>query len=1354
MNPAPGPHWSGRVVKVTDDYIYLNLDKPDPTSGKKRVKVGLFGNYPLNQESFIHNTPTVKPGDRVTPNKFMAESNFTKNGVLALGANVNVAYMPWKGLTYEDSAVVSESFAKKFTSEKIVKRNIFLNNKLDVLDLSKFRAIFPDALTPENAKKLDETGIVKPGQIIQPGELLAAYLSKVDLTEEEKILRQMNRGIAKPFKKRILEWDDDYPGEVLYVSKVGRNIDIHLKVRSPLIVGDKIAGNFGNKAIVSQIVPDDEMPHTKQGERMDVIFSPVTVPGRMNIGQLVEAAVGKLIHKTNKKPRIIDNFIDSDQLTKAAEELKKHNIPIEETLLDGKDGKPFEKPIFWGRPYIMKLRHVVEHKLKSRNIGQYDINMQPSRGKESGQTMGSMEVMAMLGWGARSNLWEATALKGQQNDEYWRALQLGLPTPPPKANFAFEKMLAYLKQAGVNVEKEGDKFTLMPLTDKEVKKISSGKVTDAGQMLIAKNLKAIKGGLFDPEIFGGANGKKWGHIELATKIPNPIMEGAITKLLDLTVPEFEAIISYKKELNGKTGFKAIEDALSKIDIDKELLRLKRELETAPEQKINVINKKIRYLSALKRFGLKPTDYLIKKVPVLPPIYRPIYPLPSGDLMVSPINKHYRDVSLINESVKKVKQAGLPDEFNVKNEITLYKAVKALQGLSEPVTYTQEKYEGALKTLAGSSPKYGFIHDKLFSKKQDMSARSTVGLDPSLGIDEAGLPDDMVKNLYKPFIIKHLIQSGLKATQAVKEVRDWTPLADRTLDIVIKERPVLLNRAPTLHKHGIQAFKVKRIAGKTIKTNPLISGGFNLDFNGDSVAEETVIYAKIGNKSFVGPVGQFVKEILLPGTSNNDLLDLAEGKTLVLGINELYVLGTSPNNHVKFMKANNVSIHTSHGPCYELTIRHNLPFICTEHHNISYVDMQSFETKAIKTENLKKGTIIPLVRKIKIDETKVPKTMEIKDPSGKKWDKRVKINKIFELNFSSGFFLGYWFGDGSVTGSSGMDMGIACTKKEIFPLLREAFHKTFGIKSGVVLTDKRYPDGSQIRFYASPLARWLKYHFGYGALNKQFPDWYLETPEEFRKGLIAGLMESDGCITYNTINKNIIMNIQVISKKGIIQVQTLFRSLGIQTSLSELKRKTKTNNNTVYLLQINPSQLDEVPLHKDGLKFERYKKLRKKFPKQRTRDTHDLVPYSKAIHEELCKYKEKYAGKCRRNKKLQAELEAYRAKFTDVDTSTPVDPRSIKNKNLISRLIAKRLIATKYVYLQKDRSELMEKWLEMVNNEYIKYDVIKSVRRVRRPDITYDFSLPENETFVIDGGIITHNTMAVHVPIGTEAVNEA
>ena len=122
------------------------------------------------------------------------------------------------------------------------------------------------------------------------------------------------------------------------------------------MVGDKVAGRYGNKAIVSKIIPDDEAPHTKDGTRIDLMVSPYGVPSRMNIGQLLETALGKYAEKTGKKI-VINNFDDSDQLKKVVDTLKKAGIPIDEKLTDGINGKEFENDIFWGNQYVMKLMH-------------------------------------------------------------------------------------------------------------------------------------------------------------------------------------------------------------------------------------------------------------------------------------------------------------------------------------------------------------------------------------------------------------------------------------------------------------------------------------------------------------------------------------------------------------------------------------------------------------------------------------------------------------------------------------------------------------------------------------------------------------------------------------------------------------------------------------------------------------------------------------------------------------------------------------------------------------------------------------------------------------------------------------
>jgi DNA-directed RNA polymerase subunit beta' len=822
----------GTVTDVSPDYVTIKSD-----NGKKH-KVGLYNDFPLNQESFLHSTPLVKAGDRVKPYSILARNNFTDaSGNYSYGVNATVAYMPWYGYNFEDGLVVTESLAKKLTSTVILKKSIQISND-GLLEKQKYVSYYPDKITTTNLAKMDEQGIVKEGEKVMPGETLVAYLSKVELTDTEKILKQMNKVISHPYRDRSMVWDGEHEGLIKYVRKVGNTITVWIYEEQPLVVGDKLAARFGDKGIVTKIITDEEAPYTKDGTRIDIIFNPHGVVGRMNMGQMLETAAGKLAMKTGK-PYIVKNFSGKNYLTDITEQLKKNNIAADEILYT-RDGKPITKaPVFWGSKYYLKLMHVVEHKFKTRDIpGTYDANEQPAKGEEGGQSIDPLQSYALLAHGARQNLYEFAAVKSQKNDEYWRNLQLGFPPPRPQKSFVFDKMMAYLQAAGINVQKAGYKMKLFPATTKDVMAWSSGEIKDGGHMLRGKDLAEIEGGLFDPKLTGGGlKGTNWNHILLQETMPNPIFEPAIQSLTGINGRQLHQIMNEELEIDGLTGTKLIKKLLKNIDVDKELIKTRKNLNTTGPSQVNGMNSRIRYLQVLKDFKLNPEDaYMMKAVPVLPPIFRPIYPLPSGDLQESPINKHYRDVSLINNQIKEVKKTGVDDQaFNKTNRVALYQALKSLEGLADPMTYTREKYEGLIKTLAGDSPKEGFIQNKVWGRRQDLSARSTVTVEPSIGMDQIGLPEPMLRSIMKPFVIRELVRQGNKPIDAIKQYRDWSPLADQALNVVIQERPVLMNRAPSLHKYNVQAFFPIRFGGHSIRVNPLIVKGLNMDFDGDTAS---------------------------------------------------------------------------------------------------------------------------------------------------------------------------------------------------------------------------------------------------------------------------------------------------------------------------------------------------------------------------------------------------------------------------------------------------------------------------------------------------------------------------------------
>lgn len=816
------------VHKIDNEYITLK------TKDGKTEKIGMYKDFPLNQESYLDSFPIVKEGDKVKSGQILARTNFNdKGGDYAPGINTTVAYMPWHGYNFEDGIVVTDSLAKRFTSRVMLKKTLQIDSE-GVLNKKKFRAYFPEFLTLANVDKLDDEGIIKEGQTISSGEVLVAYLAPTDPTDTEKVLKAMNRLISVPYRNHSLTWDDDNQGVITHVRRVGNMLSIFVKVDQPLVVGDKLAARYGDKGIVTKIISDEEAPHTKDGTRIDIIVNPHGVIGRMNMGQILETAAGKLAIKTGK-PYLVENFSGKNHLEDITKQLKANKIEPDEILYDGKDGKAFGQPIFWGVKHYLKLTHVVEHKYNARDLpGSYDANEQPVRGEQGGQAVDPLQTYAYIAHGARENLYEFAAVKGQKNDEYWRAFQLGLPPTPPQKNFVFDKMLAYMQAAGINIKKDGYKLQLFPATSKDVLKMSHGAIKDARELLRGKDLSAIEGGLFDPKLTGGMRGTNWTHMVLHDEMPNPLYEGAIKSLLDINGPQFEKIMNEETVEGKNTGADLIKKKLKEIDVNAALAAAKAALPKAPVTSVNSLNKKIRHLEVLKKFNLDPVDaYMMKVVPILPPLFRPVYPLPSGDIQVSPINKHYRQVSLINEAIKEVRDTGIDNkEFNKTNRVQLYQSLKAMVGLIEPLGYTKEKYEGLLSTLSGDSPKHGFVQNKVWSRRQDLSGRTTITVEPSLGIDEVGVPDEMLKKIFKPFIIREIVRQGFKPIKALEEYKTWSNIADSALNNVVKQRLVLLNRAPSLHKHSVQAFKPIRMEGLSMRINPLIAKGFNADLDGD------------------------------------------------------------------------------------------------------------------------------------------------------------------------------------------------------------------------------------------------------------------------------------------------------------------------------------------------------------------------------------------------------------------------------------------------------------------------------------------------------------------------------------------
>lgn len=642
-----------------------------------------------------------------------------------------------------------------------------------------------------------------------------------------KLTPMVNHGHAKAQGGQTEEFVENYdkpvycvtvPGHVLYVRRNGK----------PVWSGN--TGRHGNKGVVSMIVPDHKMLQDEKGKPLEVLYTSAGVISRINPAQILETVVAKVARKIGK-PIAVENFSGRDNVQWVKDLAKEHGIKDKETLFDPVSGKKIPG-ILVGPQYVLRLFKTTETNFAARGTGAYDVNQQPIKGGDDGaKAIGKMEFNALVAHNARNVLRETATLKSQKNDEFWKAVQLGLPLPPLKSSFAYDKFVGMLHGAGVKVDTRGSVSTLSPLTDNDINKMSAGAVQNE-RLLRAKDLAAERGGLFDPAVTGGTDGKRWSHINLAEPVVNPIFADPARRLLNMTSKEFDA---YRFTHGGA----ALKTRLNAIDVAARMKELRESIKKLNGLKLDEAVKQLKFLDALHRNELKPGDaYVLSKLPVLPPIMRPILAGKSGsEMVVGDPNYLYVSAMLHNKALQtQVDKPILPPDEHAKLRLNLFNAVGAVVGTQESDNpkLLKRNVKGFLEHLTGkTTPKSSYFQKKIMKRQQDMSGRGTIAPDGSLGMDEIGLPIDMLWGMYGKFVISRLVRRGFNAVAAKEMVEKKHPAAHDALMAELKERPVMVNRAPTLHRYGFVGANPVPVAGKTIRVNPFIEQGMNADYDGDT-----------------------------------------------------------------------------------------------------------------------------------------------------------------------------------------------------------------------------------------------------------------------------------------------------------------------------------------------------------------------------------------------------------------------------------------------------------------------------------------------------------------------------------------
>ena len=428
----PAMRDTGRLVVALNEGTVTKVD------GKKvaikEIKSGEEVEYKVvnfsktNSATCFHQRPIVNVGDHVKRGDVLADTLTSVQGEMALGQNILVAFLSWSGANYEDAIIVSE---------RLIKENKFTTVHIDEVVVNvRDTKLGPEVTTCDipnvgeaKLKNLAEDGIIRVGAEVHPGDILVGKITpkgETQLTPEERLLRSLFGEKARDVKDTSKRVDGGKKGRVINVqvfsrergdklqSGIIKRIHIEIAQIRNVSVGDKLAGRHGNKGVISRILPIEDMPYMKDGTPVDIILTPLGVPSRMNLGQILEIHLG-LAAKTLGYQAIVPPFAGATD-KEIKEELKKAgwNENGKVRLHDGRTGEAFKQDSAVGYMYILKLDHMVEDKIHMRSIGPYSlITQQPLGGKAQGggQRFGEMEVWALLGHGAAYTLREMLTIK-------------------------------------------------------------------------------------------------------------------------------------------------------------------------------------------------------------------------------------------------------------------------------------------------------------------------------------------------------------------------------------------------------------------------------------------------------------------------------------------------------------------------------------------------------------------------------------------------------------------------------------------------------------------------------------------------------------------------------------------------------------------------------------------------------------------------------------------------------------------------------------------------------------------------------------------------------------------------------
>ena len=455
----------GVVEKVSSDEVIVRNKNNVLDKYKLRKFKRTNGGTCINQRPVVTRGEIVKAGD------ILADGPSTKNGEMALGKNVLIAYTTWEGYNYEDAVLISE---------RLVKEDVYTSIHIEEYDCEcRDTKLGPEEITrdipnvgDDGLKDLDENGIIRIGAEVRPGDILVGKVTpkgETELTAEERLLRAIFGEKAREVRDTSLRVPHGEAGTIVDVKIFTRDnsdelgpgvnqvIRCYIATKRKISVGDKMAGRHGNKGVISRILPEEDMPFMPDGTPVDIVLNPLGVPSRMNLGQVLEVHLGMAARALGWKVSTpVFDGAKSNEIEDLLEEagLSRDGKTI---LYDGRTGDAFDNPITVGVMYMLKLHHLVDDKIHARSTGPYSlVTQQPLGGKAQfgGQRFGEMEVWALEAYGAAYTLQEMLTVKSDDvvgRVKTYEAIVKGENIPEPGVPESFKVLIKELQSLGLDI---------------------------------------------------------------------------------------------------------------------------------------------------------------------------------------------------------------------------------------------------------------------------------------------------------------------------------------------------------------------------------------------------------------------------------------------------------------------------------------------------------------------------------------------------------------------------------------------------------------------------------------------------------------------------------------------------------------------------------------------------------------------------------------------------------------------------------------------------------------------------------------------------------------------------------------